>query len=183
MLAGTGAAALAYRMVVTGAATLDLGWGRSIRPLGPIEVAVAAPVETVFDVVAAPYLGRTPRAMADKLDVLERGTDMVLALHRTPLPGGLVASTLETVRFTRPGRVDFRLVRGPVPHVVEHFLFHRTAGGTRLEYGGELGADLWGAGRWWGTKVAAAWERAVATSLASVRAEAERRAGTARAPE
>jgi hypothetical protein len=29
---------------------------------------------------------------------------------------------VETVRFTPPERVDFRLVRGPVPHVVETFL-------------------------------------------------------------
>jgi hypothetical protein len=49
---------------------------------------------------------------------------MVLAAHFTPLGGrlGLVAQTVETVRFTRPERVDFRLVRGPVPHVVEAFV-------------------------------------------------------------
>jgi hypothetical protein len=88
--------------------------------------------------------------MADKLEVIERGSDMVLAAHRTPVRRGLVATTLETVRFQRPNRVDFRLVRGPVPHVVEHFLLHQRDGGTTIEYGGELGADLWAVGRWWG---------------------------------
>ena len=34
---------------------------------------------------------------------------MVLAAHRTPVRGRLVATTVETVRFTRPGRIDFRL--------------------------------------------------------------------------
>src|SRR5439155_18443371 len=99
-LAAAGATAtLGYRLVVGGQLTLDTGWGRIVRPLGPFGVTVAAPREVVFDVIAAPYLGRTPRAMADKLDVLERGADMVLAAHRTPVRAGLVAVTVETVRF------------------------------------------------------------------------------------
>ena len=97
----------------------------------------------VFEVIAEPYLGRTPRALADKLQVLDRGSDLVLAAHFTPLGGrlGLVAQTVETVRFTRPERVDFRLVRGPVPHVVEAFVLTEQAGGagTRLAYSGEIG--------------------------------------------
>jgi hypothetical protein len=71
---------------------------------------MAAPRELVFDVIAEPYLGRAPRALAAKLRILERGSDLVLAAHFTPLGGrlGLVAQTVETVRFTRPERVDFR---------------------------------------------------------------------------
>jgi hypothetical protein len=170
------AATVGYRLLVGGQLTLDTGWGRTVRPLGPFGIDVAAPREVVFDVIAAPYLGRTPRAMADKLIVLERGGDMVLALHRTPVRGALVADTLETVRFHQPDRVDFRLVRGPVPYVVEHFLLAEHAAGTRLEYGGQLGADFWAAGRWWADRVAAVWEAAVRASFAAVQAEAERRA-------
>ena len=82
---------------------------------------------------------------------------------------------METVRFTQPERVDFRLVRGPVPHVVERFeLTPTSAGGTTLEYGGELGTDLWWAGERWGDLVAARWERTVASALESIKAEAER---------
>jgi hypothetical protein len=140
---------------------------------------VAAPRELVFDIIAEPYLGRTPRALADKLRVLERGSDMALAAHFTPLGGrlGLVAQTVETVWFTRPERVDFRLVRGPVPHVVEAFVLTEQAGGagTRLTYQGEIGADLWRVGQWWSELVAKRWEQAVATSLAGIKAEAERR--------
>ncbi len=169
---------LGYRLLVSGALTVDTGWGRTIRPLGPFEMDIAAPPEVVFDVIADPYLDRTPRAMADKLEVVERGTDLVLAAHRTPVRRGLVATTLETVRFSRPDRVDFRLVRGPVPHVVEHFLLHRRESGTTLEYGGELGADFWGAGRWWGDLVARKWEATVRESFSAVRAESERRQST-----
>src|ERR671936_148613 len=145
---GAGVAAAGYVGLITGACPLDLGIGRRVRPLGPQVVDMAAPREVVFDVVAEPYLGRTPRTLADKLRVLERGSDMVLAAHFTPLGDrlGLVAQTVETVRFTRPERVDFRLVRGPVPHVVEAFVLTEQPGGTgtRLIYDGEIGADLWG---------------------------------------
>jgi hypothetical protein len=178
--AGAGMAAAGYVGLVTGACPIDLGIGRRVRPLGPQLVDMAAPREVVFDVIAEPYQGRAPRALADKLRVLERGSDMVLAAHFTPLGGrlGLVAQTVETVRFTRPERVDFRLVRGPVPHVVEAFVLTEQAGGagTRLAYDGEIGADLWRMGQRWSELVARQWERTVAASLAAVKAEAERRA-------
>jgi hypothetical protein len=181
---GAGVAAAGYVGLVTGACPLDLGIGRRIRALGPQLVDMAAPREVVFDVIAEPYLGRAPRALADKLRVLERGSDMVLAAHFTPLGGrlGLVAQTVETVRFTRPERVDFRLVRGPVPHVVEAFVLAEAAGGgTRLTYDGEIGADLWRAGQRWCDLVARQWEQTVAASLAMVKTEAERRASSAAA--
>jgi len=170
---GAGVAAAGYVGLVTGACPLDLGIGRRVRPLGPQLVDMAAPPEVVFDVIAEPYLGRAPRALADKLRVLERGGDMVLAAHFTPLGGrlGLVAQTVETVRFSRPERVDFRLVRGPVPHVVEAFVLSEQPGevGTRLAYDGEIGADLWRAGQRWCELVARRWEQTVAASLASAR--------------
>ena len=180
--AAAGLAGLGYYLVVTGRLTLDTGWGRRVRPLGPFGVEIAAPVATVFDVIAAPYLGRTPRAMAGELRVLQRGTDMVLAEHYTPVHGGrLIAATLETVTFDRPHRVTFRLVRGPVPHVAEEFTLTEHDGATRLEYSGELGTDFGAAGQWWADRVAAAWEAAVRSSFEGIQTEAERcaRPGTA----
>ncbi|MGW3731052.1 SRPBCC family protein [Streptomyces sp. NPDC000851] len=172
-----GGVAAGYLGLVTGALPLDLGVGRRIRSLGPHSVDIAAPRETVFEVIAQPYLGRATRAMREKVVVLERGGDMVLAAHYTPVAGGrLTATTVETVRFTRPERVDFRLVRGPVPAVTEVFELAEHGPGTRLEYTGELGTDLWALGRWWGGVVAPRWEATVASSLAAVRQEAERRA-------
>jgi hypothetical protein len=181
LAAGGAAAGLGYRLLVRGALSVDVGWGRRVRPLGPFSVEVAAPVATVFDVISAPYLRPTPRAMADKLEVIERGSDMVLAAHHTPVRRGLVATTLETVRFDPPYQVHFRLVRGPVPCVVEQFLLHETDGGTTLEYRGELGTDFWRAGQWWADQVATKWEAAVRSSFASIRAESERRAVSATA--
>ncbi|HYT52131.1 MAG TPA: hypothetical protein VEL10_08005 [Gaiellaceae bacterium] len=72
----------AYRLLASGALTLDLGVGRRLQPLGPLLEPIRAPQEIVFDVIAGP-LGKTPRAFADKLQVWERGTDMVLAAHFT----------------------------------------------------------------------------------------------------
>ena len=163
-----------YSLVVRGALTIDLGVGRRVRPLGPQRVSIAAPRDVVFDVIAGPYR-RTPRAMRDKLEVLERGDDMVLAAHHTPLSLRQRATTVETVRFEPPHRFSFRLVRGPVPHVVETFdLTEAGDGTTELLYTGELGTDLWGLGAWWGRLVASSWERTVKASLAGAREEAER---------
>jgi hypothetical protein len=63
-----------------------------------------------------------------------------------------------------------------VPHVVEQFVLRDTAGGTEVEYVGELGTDLWALGRLWGRAVAQRWEAAVRASLDAVKAEAEKRA-------
>ena len=168
-------AAVGYILLVRGALTLDLGIGRRMRALGPMARTIAAPRETVFDVIAGPYLGRTPRALARKLDVWERGSDMVLAAHFATV-GRLNTATVETVRFERPERISFRLVRGPVPHVTESYELREAPEGTAFSYAGELGTDLWALGAWWGAQVARAWERTVANSLDAIQAEAERRA-------
>jgi hypothetical protein len=169
-------AATAYRLLARGALTLDLGIGRSVQPLGPVSWQIAASPEAVFDLIALPYLGRTPRALQRKLEVWVRSTDMVLAAHHTPVRKA-ITTTLETVRFERPVRVDFRLVRGPVPHLAESFLLRGEKGGTHLTWEGELGTDFWAIGRWWGQQVARKWEEAVQHSLVAVTAEAERRSG------
>jgi hypothetical protein len=131
----------------------------------------------VFDVIASPYLHKTPHAMRSKLTVLEQGTDMVLAAHYTEIGNHRTATTVETVRFERPDRVHFRLVRGPVPDVVETFeLVHGNDGKTTLTYNGMLSTDWWKVGARWGELVARKWEDAVRASLASIAAEAERRA-------
>jgi hypothetical protein len=168
-------AVAAYEALVRGALTVDLGVGRRLRALGPIEVSIAARPELVFDVIATPYLKKTPRALHSKLNVLERGTDMVVAAHHTQV-GRRTATTVETVRFQRPGLVSFRLLRGPVPHVLESYELREVSGGTELRYTGELGTDLWRFGSWWGDRVATAWERAVWESVESIRSESERRA-------
>jgi hypothetical protein len=164
----------AYRLLVSGSLTLDLGVGRRLRPLGPLEWTIAAPPEVVFDVIAAPYLDRTPRALNDKLQVWERGSDLVLAAHLTEVKCG-TTTTLETVRFERPARIDFRLVRGPVPHLVESFLLAPSERGTVFRWQGELGTDGWQLGERWGRTVARAWTDAVGNSVRLIAAEAERR--------
>ncbi|WP_245694692.1 SRPBCC family protein [Streptomyces abyssalis] len=176
-MAAVGGGVLAgYWGLVTGAMPLDVGVGRRTRPLGPQTVGIQAPREVVFDVIAQPYLGRATRAMREKVRVLERGSDMVLAAHFTPVAGGrLTATTVETVRFTRPEQVSFRLVRGPVPAVVESFQLTQHASGTQLEYRGEMETDGWVLGERWSQLVAARWEETVAASLTSVKEEAERR--------
>lgn len=166
---------LVYRLLARGALTIDIGVGRRLRPLGPLTWTISAPPELVFDVIAAHYLDRTPRALTDKLEVWERGGNMVLAAHFTQVKCG-TTTTVETVRFERPERIDFRLVRGPVPHLVESFLLAPMDGATAFRWHGELGTDGWLLGKWWGGVVARAWTHAVEDSLRQIAAEAERRA-------
>jgi hypothetical protein len=112
--------------------------------------------------------------MWDKLQVWERSADMALAAHTTHV-GRRKVKTVETVRFERPERIHFRLVRGPVPHVSEIFELVETGAGTELTWRGELGTDFGGPGERWGALVARSWTRAVEQTITAVRAEAERR--------
>lgn len=171
---------LVYLGTVTGAVVIDTGWGRRLRPLGPSKVEIAADRDTVYAMLTQPYLGRVTRALADKVQVIERGTDMVLAAHRTPIRGRLVAVTIETVRFTPGERIDFRLLRGPIPHVVERFTLSSTESGCRLDYDGELGTDFAGLGAWWGNIVARKWQATVEATMHAVKTEAERRTRSSR---
>ncbi len=164
----------AYRFYASGGVTIDSGLGRRVRELGPVTWEIAAERETVFDVIAGPYLGKTPQSMKDHLDVWERGTDMVLAAHYTNVKCG-VTTTVETVQFERPERINFRLVRGPVPHVRESFVLEATGGGSTLTWEGELGTDFGALGARWGNVVARSWEKAVRSSMNAIITEAERR--------
>jgi hypothetical protein len=155
---------------------MDLSIGRTIRPLGPIDARIEAPRELVFDVIAAPYLASPPSSLAEKIQVLERSEEMVLAAHQTLVREKLVATTVETVRFERPGAIYFRLLRGPVPHVIERFELTEDGDATFFHYEGELGADLWAVGRRWGDLVARRWEAAVRGSVAEITRVAEMRA-------
>ncbi len=107
--------------------------------------------------------------------MLERDESSVVAEHYTQ-SGRVVATTLEQVRFDRPDRVEFELVRGPVPRVAERFELHDAGGATELAYSGELTTNLWALGRWWGGVVGRQWEATVRSSFEAIKQEAERRA-------
>lgn len=166
-----------YVGLVTGRITVDLGVGRRTRPLGPLVVDIYAPPEVVYDAATAPYAERRPRAIQEKVHILGRTDRMVLAAHHTPVGKHLTAVTVETVTLDPPQRIDFRLLRGPVPHVAETFALEPTPTGTRLTYTGQLGTDLGRLGSLWGDLVAHSWIHAVETSLAAIKTESERRIG------
>src|SRR5215471_5928230 len=92
VVVATSSAAAGLREVATGRLTIDLGVGRSSLPLGPVSWTILAPPETVFQVIASPYLERTPHAIRSKLEVLQRGLDMAIAAHFTKTPIGTVTT-------------------------------------------------------------------------------------------
>jgi hypothetical protein len=170
-----------FLLLAMGRLHLDLGWGRSVHELGPIVIRIAAPRELVFEIVSAPYIGRTPAGSG--IDVIAKSDALVVAAHHTKVHF-YTARTVEVVELQAPTRVGFRHVTGPVPYAVEEFTLADVEGGSELRYGGELGIDffLLGriAGRYW---VRPQWERTVSEHLEELkdRAEARARAQAARA--
>jgi len=133
-----------FLLLAMGRLHLDLGWGRSLHELGPIEIEIAAPRELVFKMISEPYLGHTPRDSG--IEVLAKGTDLAVATHLTRVHF-YGARTVEAVDFEAPSRVGFRHLTGPVPHAVERFVLEETQGLTTLRYDGELGIDFFLLGR------------------------------------
>jgi hypothetical protein len=166
--------ACTFLLLAMGRLHLDLGWGRSIHQLGPIVTRIAAPRELVFEMIAAPYLGRTPGGSG--IEVLVRGEDLVVAAHDTRVHF-YTARTVEAVGFDPPERVGFSHLTGPVPHAVEEFALRKVDGETELHYEGEIGIDFFAFGRiaarhW----VRPQWERVVREHLDDLKLRAEKRA-------
>lgn len=156
-----------------GRLNLDLGVGRSLHRLGPITATIRAPRELVFELITAPYLGRSS---APGIDVLARSEHLVVARHRTKVHF-YTAQTTEVVELTPSARLGFRHLSGPVPHAVEEFALEETDAGTELRYSGEIGIDFFVlgriAGRYW---VRPQWERVVSAHIDDIRQRAEARA-------
>ena len=165
------AMAAGFLLLAMGRLHLDLGWGRSLHELGPIEIRIAAPRERVFEMISEPYLRHNPKDSG--IEVLARGEDLVVAAHHTKVHF-YTAITVEAVEFESPGRIGFTHIRGPVPHAVEEFVLEEANGVTELRYGGELGIDFFLLGRIAGRRWAAPqWERAVREHLEELKQRAE----------
>lgn len=172
LLIGLGAGL--FLLLAMGRLHLDLGWGRSLHELGPIEVRIAAPRSLVFEIVSAPYLGRAPQGTG--IDVLARGQDLVVAAHHTRVHF-YTARTVEAIELAPPGKVRFTHLSGPVPHAVEEFALEEADGTTEMRYSGEIGIDFFVLGRLAGRHwVRPQWERTVRDHLDDVKRRAEQRA-------
>jgi hypothetical protein len=171
-----------FLLLAMGRLSLDLGWGRSLHRLGPIELRIASTREQLFDVISEPYLHHTPKHSG--IEVLSRGKDLAVAVHHTKVHF-YAARTVEAVKFERPAHVRFRHLVGPVPHAVEEFVLEeRTDGVTELRYSGEIGIDFFFlgrlAGRYW---VRPQWERAVREDLEELKERTEKLAAHRRSRE
>ncbi|HEX2467931.1 MAG TPA: hypothetical protein VHJ54_06980 [Solirubrobacterales bacterium] len=164
----------AFLLLAMGRLHLDLGWGRSVHDLGPIEIRIAAPRELVFEIISAPYVGRA--SGGDEIEVLARSDNLTVAAHYTKVHF-YTARTVEVVELEGPARVGFRHLTGPVPDAVEEFALAEIDGGTRLRYSGEVGIDFFVLGRLAGRHwVRPQWERTVHEHLEDVKRAAEQRA-------
>jgi len=159
---------------------LDLGWGRSRHPLGPLDFRIEAPREILYELLAAPYQGR---AQVESVDVLAGDGSLVVAAHRTPVHF-YESRTVEIVELDPPGRIGFRLLTGPIPEAFEEFRLERRGEATELRYEGTLGIDFFWLGRIAARRwVVPQWERAVREHLEQAKSGAEQRAERRRARE
>jgi len=163
--------AAGFLLLAMGRLHLDLGWGRSLHELGPIEIEIAAPRDLVFKLISEPYLGHNPQGSG--IEILAKGENLVVAAHLSKVHF-YEARTVEAVEFEAPARVGFRHVTGPVPYAVEQFELGEAEGGTALRYGGQVGIDFYLlgrlAGRYW---VVPQWERTVREHLEDLKERAE----------
>jgi hypothetical protein len=170
-----------FLLLAMGRLSLDLGWGRSVHPLGPITTRISAPRDLVFEVVSAPYTGRATSGSG--IELLARSDTLVVAAHHTKVHF-YTARTVEAVELEPPSRVRFRHLTGPVPYAVEQFALEETDGVTELRYSGEVGIDFFALGRaaahYW---VRPQWERTVRAHLEDVKDRAEQRAAAQRSRE
>jgi hypothetical protein len=156
---------------------LDLGWGRSLHQLGPIQMRIDARRELVYEILSAPYLGR---ARSESIDVLVRGESLIVAAHLTKVHF-YRSRTVEAIGLEPPARMSFRHLTGPVPYAVEEFRLAQDGDGTELHYDGELGIDFFVLGRIAARRwVVPQWRRAVGDHLDAVKTLAEQRAQRAR---
>lgn len=170
-----------FLLLAMGRLHLDLGWGRSVHALGPIDVRIAAPRELVFEILSAPYVGRAPGGSG--IEVMARGDGLAVAAHHTKVHF-YTARTVEAVELEAPARIGFRHLTGPVPYAVEQLTLEEGEIETELRYGGEVGVDFFIlgriAGRHW---VVPQWERTVREHLDDVKRRAELRASRRRSRE
>ena len=156
---------------------LDLGWGRSLHRLGPIQMRIDARRELVYEILSAPYLGRVRN---ESVDVLASGGSLVVASHLTKVHF-YRSRTVEAVELEPPARMSFKHLTGPVPYAVEEFRLEQVGDETELHYDGELGIDFFLLGRVAGLRwVVPQWRRAVGDHLDTVKTLAEHRARRAR---
>jgi hypothetical protein len=168
-------------LLAMGRLHLDLGWGRSVHQLGPIEVRIAAPRELVYEMIREPYLGHTPRDSG--IEVLARGEDLAVASHRTKVHF-YTSITVEAVSFEPLDRVSFKHLSGPVPEAAEEFSLEEVDGVTELRYAGEVGIDFFFLGRIAGRRwVRPQWERTVLRELEDLKQRAEQLAARRRSRE
>jgi len=156
---------------------LDLGWGRSRHPLGPLTVRMEAPRDLVYEILSAPYAGR---AKDESIELLAGDGSVVVAAHLTKVHF-YEARTVEAIELEPPTRIGFRHLTGPVPEAVEEFRLETAGGVAEVHYEGTLGIDFFWLGRVAGRRwVVPQWNRVVADHLEEVKAKAEQRAERAR---
>jgi hypothetical protein len=151
--------------------------------VGPIVAEIDAPVDLVFQMLAA--IGQGPVRPGESAEVLRRNGDELVCNFvttvRLPLGRARQVRTLEAVRLAPPDRIEYEHLDGPVRGLRESIVMESLGPRrTRLVYRGTYRPTGPLAGHAFRLVSRSVIERAVADHFDELRDRAERRAGRSR---
>lgn len=144
--------------------------------LRPLAVEIAAPRELVFEMASA-VDAKLPNGPSHEATLVERSGDVMIVSYRLMGRRGPV-ELLERVTLTRPQRIDYERLSGPLDHVSERLTFEDHGKMlTIVRYSGQVGRRLPLLGPLIVRMLAVpAYERFMRQSLRSLKEAAEARA-------
>lgn len=102
----------------------------------PVRVDINAPRELVFEMAAA-VGGSLPDGPPHASELIRRDGNVLVVRFSAPAPFRFFGF-LEEVTLSAPERIDYRVLEGPLDHVVEWLDFSEAHGVTAVTYAGEV---------------------------------------------
>ena len=149
-------------------------------PISDVQVTIEAPRELVFEMAGA-VGGTLPGGPPHHAELISRDGDLLVVRYSAPPPFRFFGF-LEEVRLSRPSRIDYRVLKGPLDRVEEWLLLDEAAARrTLVTYGGLVESRIPVIGSLVERLVAApAYRWYMRRTLAALKVAAERRASRSR---
>lgn len=111
--------------------------GEMSEPIPPVHIEINAPRELVFEMASA-VGGSLPDGPPHASELIRRDGNVLVVRFSAPAPFRFFGF-LEEVTLSAPSRIDYRVLEGPLDHVVEWLDFAEDGGTTTVTYAGEVG--------------------------------------------
>ncbi len=145
------------------------------EPIHPVRIDINAPRELVFEMAAA-VGGSLPDGPPHASELIRRDGNVLVVRFSAPAPFRFFGF-LEEVTLRAPMRIDYRVLEGPLDHVVEWLDLDEVGGVTTVTYAGEVGHRIPLVARFIAVP---AYRWYMRRTLSALKAAAERRAARSR---